>query len=150
MENPYGNIWEWVQGGSIYGTGASTRGGQPYIADDFNYVAAKHTDNYKPVGWTVPTFGSTAGTGYGGYITAFGYSGETYDWLFMGSEAGTIDTSMIKDYHYTITSLSGARVLRLGGRWSDSSSAGAFYWALLNDSSARARGIGGRLCWYSV
>jgi hypothetical protein len=148
MENPYGNMWEWVQGGSVYGTGASTRGGQPYIADDFNYVAAKYTDNYKPVGWTVPTFGGTAGTNNGNYITAFGYSGETYDWIFMGSEAGTIDTSMIKDYHYAITSLSGARVLRLGGNWNNSSNAGAFFWRLMDLSSSNNRSIGGRLCKY--
>ena len=82
MENPYGNIWENVQGGTVYGNGTDAiRGGQLYVSDDFNYAGGKHADNYKPIGFTVPTFGETAGSSYHGYVKAFGYGDEKYDWV---------------------------------------------------------------------
>jgi hypothetical protein len=149
MENPYGNIWELVQGGTVYGDGTDRiRGGQLYVSDDFNYEAGKHTDNYKPIGFTLPTFGATAGTAYGGYIKAFGYGDEKYDWVMMGSDAGTVDTSIIKDYHYTTTKLNGSNIPCLGGSWNSGYMAGAFYWNLNMGVNARYRSFGGRLCNY--
>ena len=140
MENPYGNIWELVQGGTVYGDGTDAiRGGQLYVSDDFNYAEGKHADNYKPIGFTLPT---------SGYIRAFGYGDEKYDWIMMGSDAGTADTSIIKDYHYTTTKLNGSRVLLLGGGWSNGGYAGAFFWHLDYGVGYRARHIGGRLCKY--
>ena len=149
MENPYGNIWELVQGGSVYGDGTDAiRGGQLYISDDFNYAEGKHTDNYKPIGFTLPTFGATAGTAYGGYIKAFGYGDEKYDWVMMGSDDGTDGTSIIKDYHNTVTKLNDSRALLLGGHWGHGGTTGAFYWNLNTSVGIRYLNIGGRLCKY--
>jgi hypothetical protein len=142
MENPYGNIWEHVQGGTVYGDGTdASRGGQLYVSDDFNYAEGKHADNYKPIGFTLPT---------SGYIKAFGYGDEKYDWVMMGSDAGTanINASIIKDYTYTTTKLNGSRVLFLGGDWHSGDYVGAFYWALADGVGVRYRNLGGRLCKY--
>jgi hypothetical protein len=140
MENPYGNIWEVVQGGAVYGNGTDAiRGGQLYVSEDFNYVEGKYTDNYKPIGFTLSKSGD---------IRAFGYGDEKYDWVMMGSDDSTADKSITKDYQYTTTKLNGSRVLLLGCCWRDSSYAGAFCWHLSGSVGYRSRNIGGRLCKY--
>ena len=74
VENPWGNIWKHINGVNIWGDG-TINGGQPYIADDFNFSESKKTDNYKPVGFTLPNAD--------GWISAMGYGSEEYDWLLM-------------------------------------------------------------------
>ena len=69
MEDPWGNICEFIDGINMYGA-------QPYIATDYNWSESKKTDNYVSCGF------AAAGSNY---ISAFGYN-ETFDWLFIGAE----------------------------------------------------------------
>lgn len=138
IENMWGNIWKWVDGINIYGNG-SQRGGVPYVCTDMNF-SDTNTANYESVGFTV------ANTD--GYVKYFGWGNDKYDWVFMPSTAGSGGASAsttVGDYFYKTANLNGYRAARLGGRWTDSSGAGVFYWALTHATSDRNRTIGARL-----
>ena len=136
MENPWGNIWKHVQGVNIWGDG-SMCGGQPYVADDFNFLESKKTDNYKPVGFTLPN--------ESGYISALGYGGENYDWLLMPSEIGGTNALPVGDYFQASPNLNGYRIARLGGYWCNASQAGVFNWRCVDNAGYRGVVTGGRL-----
>jgi hypothetical protein len=136
MENPWGNIWKHVQGVNIWGDG-SMCGGQPYVADDFNFLESKKTDNYKPVGFTLPN--------ESGYISALGYGGENYDWLLMPSEIGGTNALPVGDHFQASPNLNGYRIARLGGYWCNASQAGVFNWRCADNAGYRGVVTGGRL-----
>lgn len=130
MEDPWGNIFEFIDGINMYGA-------QPYIATDYNWSESKSSDNYVSCGFTVAT---------SNYISAFGYN-ETFDWLFIGAEtSSSAYSNMIGDNQYASTS-SGYYIAYLGGAWYDSYTtyAGAFYWYLSNTVSYSYRWIGARI-----
>lgn len=135
VENFWGNIWKFAYGVNIWGNGKMA-GGMPYICSDFNYAEGKNTDNYESAGFAV--------TKANGYISAIGYSTK-YDWLFMASECLGNSSLPVGDYTYITENLNGYRIARLGGGWSDGSSAGGFYWSLANGVGYRFRHFGGRL-----
>lgn len=136
VENPWGNIWKHVYGVNIHGDGTQ-KGGIPFICSDFSFAESKMTDNYESAGFTV--------TNANGYISAMGYGGEDFDWLFMASECSGNSSLPVGDYHYVTSNLNGYRIARLGGSWSNGSYAGGFYWYLNNGVGNRDRTIGGRL-----
>ena len=136
MENPWGNISKHIQGINLWGDG-SMCGGQPYIADDFNFSESKNTDNYKPVGFTLPNAN--------GYIKAMGYGSEEYDWLFMPSEIGGTSALPVGDYVYVASNLNGYRIAQSGGGWRSGDYAGSFYQIANGTVGDRSRGAGGRL-----
>ena len=136
VENPWGNICKHIQGVNIWGDG-SMCGGQPYIADDFNFSESKNTDNYKPVGFTLPNAN--------GYIKAMGYGSEKYDWLFMPSEIGGTSALPVGDYIYVASNLNGYRIAQQGGGCRSNDYAGAFYQIANGTVGDRSRGAGGRL-----
>ena len=135
MENPWGNIWEFEYGVNIWGNGAMA-GGEPYIANDFNFAESKRTDNYEGAGFTV--------TNASGYISAIGYSTRC-DWLFMASECVGNSSLPVGDYTYVTANLNAYRIVLLGGDWGNGASAGGFFWILFNGVGLRTRYIGGRL-----
>ena len=135
VENFWGNIWKFAYGVNIWGNGKMA-GGMPYICSDFNYAEGKNTDNYEGAGFTV--------TKANGYISAMGYSTK-YDWLFMASECLGNSSLPVGDYTYITENLNGYRIAPLGGRWSNGSDAGGFYWGLGNGVGGRGRNVGGRL-----
>lgn len=135
VENFWGNIWKFAYGVNIWGNGKMA-GGMPYICSDFNYAEGKNTDNYEGAGFTV--------TKANGYISAMGYSTK-YDWLFMASECLGNSSLPVGDYTYITENLNGYRLTLLGGSWSYGSSAGGFYWYLVNGVGYRDRYVGGRL-----
>lgn len=136
VENPWGNIWKFVYGVNIWGNG-SMKGGVPYICTDFNFAESKNSGNYESAGFTV--------TNAGGYISAMGYGGEEYDWLFFASECLGNSSVPVGDYHWITQNLNGYRIARLGGSWVYGSIAGGFYWYLNTGVGTRTRAIGGRL-----
>lgn len=136
MENPWGNIWDFVYGINIHGNG-NQKGGIPYICTDFNFAESKNSGNYESAGFTV--------TNANGYISAFGYGDPDYDWLFIASECSGNSSLPIGDYHYVTANLNGYRIARLGGRWYDGGVAGGFCWTLADSVGNRYRSIGGRL-----
>lgn len=136
MENPWGNISKHIQGINLWGDG-SMCGGQPYIADDFNFSESKNTDNYKPVGFTLPNTN--------GYIKAMGYGSDEYDWLFMPSEIGGTSALPVGDYVYVASNLNGYRIAQSGGGCRSGDYAGGFYQIANGTVGDRSRGAGGRL-----
>ena len=135
IENPYGNIWKWVEGITMYGNGAMA-GGMPYICNSTTFTE-NTTTGYTPAGFIVPKTG---------YISAFGYANEDLDWLFVASETNGSDSLPVGDYTYITKDLNGYHAGLIGGRWHHSSHAGCFYWDLHNSASVRHRAVGGRLC----
>lgn len=136
IENPWGNISKHINGINIWGDG-SMCGGQPYIADDFNFSESKKTDNYKPVGFTL--------SNAKGFIKAMGYGSEEYDWLFMPSEIGGTSALPVGDYIYVTSNLNGYRIVQLGGGCRSGDYAGGFYQIANGTVGDRSRGAGGRL-----
>ena len=136
VENPFGNIWKHIQGINIWGDGTMC-GGQPYVANDFNFNESKHSNNYKPAGFTLANSS--------GWINAMGYGSEEYDWLFMPSEIGGSSALPVGDYSYKSTNLNSHRIAMLGAGWIYGSNAGVFSWRCDYGPNYRARNIGGRL-----
>lgn len=134
VENFWGNIWKVAYGINFY-----CEVGKPflgYVCKDFNYAESKKTDNYENIGFALPS--------ENGYISAMGYSTK-YDWLFLPSEVKGNSSLPVGDYYYQNNTWDGYRIARLGGIWSDGSSAGGFCWALTDGVGYRYRNVGGRL-----
>lgn len=136
IENPYGNIWKFITGINIYGNG-SMNGGIPYICNSTTFTEDT-TTGYTSAGFTVAP--------KGGYISAFGYGNEDYDWLFIASECSGTDSLPVGDYTWLTENLNAYRVGLLGGSWSVALQAGGFCWSLSNSSGDSYRSIGARLC----
>ena len=136
VENPWGNIWKHIQGINIWGDG-SMCGGQPYVANDFTFSESKHSDNYEPVGFTLPN--AT------GYINAMGYGKEEYDWLLMPSEIGGTNALPVGDFLYQTKNLKGYRTVQFGGSWGNKDYAGSFSWYCDAGVGYSMRKYGGRL-----
>lgn len=136
VENPFGNIWKHIQGINIWGDGTMC-GGQPYVANDFNFNESKHSNNYKPAGFTLANSS--------GWINAMGYGSEEYDWLFMPSEIGGLSALPVGDYVWMTQNLKGSRIAISGGNWGSVGNAGGFYWLCDHGVGSRSRNVGGRL-----
>lgn len=134
-ENPWGNIWKWIDGGNIQNPNPFAEGqyGKLYVAD---HAFADNSSEapYEDTG-ICPAYGE-------GYISAFGYS-ENFDWIFMPTEYKGNSSTPVGDY--TWNKNPGWRVARLGGGWNNGSTTGAFCWDFYYDASRRNRDIGGRL-----
>lgn len=136
VENPWGNISKHIQGINIWGDGTMS-GGQPYIANNFTFNESKHSDNYEPVGFTLPNGN--------GYISAMGYGSEKYDWLLIPSEVGGTSALPVGDYVYVASNLNGYRIVQVGGGCRSGDYAGGFYQIANGTVGDRSRGAGGRL-----
>lgn len=134
-ENPWGNIWKWVDGINIQNPSPFAAGqyGNVYVADH-GFADGISASPYEDTG-IHPCYGE-------GYVSAFGYN-EKFDWLFIPTEHSGNSSLPVGDYMYN--NQPGWRVARLGGGWTDGSKAGAFYWSLDSAASNRGRNIGGRL-----
>lgn len=144
MENPWGNLWKFVYGINIHGNG-SQGGGIPYICTDFNFAESKNSGNYESAGFQLPNAD--------GYISAFGFGEEKFDWLFIPSETGAngANSSLpVGDYHYRTSNLNGYRIAYFGGIWSSGTNAGGFYWNCTGGVGYRNRNLGGRSAYVPV
>lgn len=144
IENPWGNIWKFVYGINIHGNG-SQGGGIPYICTDFNFAESKNSGNYESAGFQMAN--------ESGYISAFGYGEEKYDWLFIPSECGQngANSSLpVGDNTYTAANLNDYRVAYIGGIWRNSFNAGAFFWSCDSRVGVRDRIIGSRAAYVPV
>ena len=136
VENAWGNIWKHINGINLWGNGAMN-GGQAYIADDFTFDNNSHSGNYKAVGFTLANSN--------GYISAFGYGGEKYDWLFLPSKTTGNNSVPVGDSCYVAQNLSGNCIVTYGGQWAASLSAGGFCMSCSVTPNTRNYYIGGRL-----
>lgn len=135
-ENPFGNLWKWVDGintnnGSTFAEGDT---GTIYVADhgfkDDSGDAPYHEVGFSSVylGWS--------------YISAFGYA-EDDDWLFYPTEGKGNSSLPVGDCGQVVNP--GWRVALLGAHWYGGSGSGLFYLRVGGDSGNRGRSIGGRL-----
>ena len=138
LENPWGNIKKQVNGINIWGDG-SMNGGQVYIADDFDFNESKHDGNYKPAGFTLPNTN--------GYISAFGYGSEQYDWLFIPSETSGNNALPVGDFLSVTSNLSGYKAARFGGAWINNAASqpGGIFFACDATPDGKSFNTGGRL-----
>ena len=137
MENPWGNIWKQINGINLWGNG-SMGGGQVYIADRFTFNESSHSGDYKPAGFSVANAS--------GWISAFGYGDEAYDWLFLPSETTGNSSVPVSDTYYGVPNLNNSyRVLRFGGRWSDGHLTGGFCCSCGSPTGNYSSDAGGRL-----
>lgn len=125
IENPWGNIWEWIDGANF-----SER--KAYICTNKANYADDTTTNYTDSGVTLPT---------SGWIKDLGMS-NNFPWAFLPNTNGGSETTSIPDYVYSST---GWRVLMVGGSFGDGSYAGLLYFYAVNSSSSTSGGIGARL-----
>ena len=135
-ENPFGNLWKWVDGintnnGSTFAEGDT---GTIYVADhgfkDDSGDAPYHEVGFSSVylGWS--------------YISAFGYA-EDDDWLFYPTEGKGNSSLPVGDCGQVVNP--GWRVAMLGATWNSGSHSGLFFLDVDSDSGTRYRNIGGRL-----
>ena len=131
-ENPWGNMWKWIDGLNIECKGIH----QAYWAN--SNFKSDTKDNYKNCGFTLAKTN--------GYISAVGYSTEN-DFMYIPTETLGASNRPLNDYYYQNNTFDGFLVARLGGSWTDGSSAGACFLNVANGSGTRYRSIGaGLLC----
>ena len=135
-ENPFGNLWKWVDGintnnGSTFAEGDT---GTIYVADhgfkDDSGDAPYHEVGFSSVylGWS--------------YISAFGYA-EDDDWLFYPTEGKGNSSLPVGDCGQVVNP--GWRVALLGASWANGSDSGLFSLRVADGSGSRSRDFGGRL-----
>ena len=139
-ENPWGNIYKYVDGLTVWGDG-TMGGGQAYIGSGFSPVEDT-LDGYSSMGFNLPS---------SGFVKYFGYVAD-YDYAFIPITVGGTSGSFTYDYLYTATDLNGYRTARLGGYYYSSSGvyAGGFHWHLSNASIYYGSSSGGRLVYVYV
>lgn len=136
VENPWGNLWKHINGVNLWGDG-TMGGGQVYIADGFTYNENSHTDPYRATGISVANDN--------GWISAFGYGSEDYDWVLMPSECSGNSALPVGDRCYVSNNLNGYRIAILGGTWNYTDQAGGFLWGCSSNTDRRFNALGGRL-----
>lgn len=145
MENPWGNIWKQINGINVWGNG-SIGGGQLYISDNFNFnEEVKDETTINNVHYKYSSAGFSLANA-NGWISAFGYGKEEYDWLFLPSETTGNSSVPVSDNYYGIPNLNNSyRVLRYGGRWSDGYLTGGFCCSCGSPTGGYNSDAGGRL-----
>ena len=125
IENPWGNVYEWIDG-------VNFNSGTVYICTDISKYADDTTTNYTNIGTKAQS---------NGYISATGYS-STSPWSFYPTSTSGSETTYIPDAaNYN----SGWRVLSVGGFWNYGSYAGLFDFAANDGSGLSGSSIGARL-----
>ena len=136
VENPWGNIWKYINGINLWGNG-SMNGGQAYICSDFTFSDSDRTQHYQPSGFTV--------SNSIGYASAFGYGDEAYDWLMIPSECTGSSIEPVGDQSYFKPDLNEFNIARLGGSWNSNTNGGAYCWGFVYTPRFRYYFLGGRL-----
>lgn len=128
IEDPWGNIWEWIDGANFSERAA-------YICTNPANYADDTATNYTAAGVTLCS---------SGWIKDLGLS-SAFPWAFLPDTNGGSETTYIADY---VHSGAGWRVLMVGGRWSNGSNAGLFCFHAYNTSSSAGTNIGARLLFH--
>lgn len=135
LENPWGNVWQMLQGITIYGR-TDSNGGVPYICNDFNYSYDSITNNYVSADFSLPNNSD--------WISAMGYGSKDFDWLLMPATASNANSIIpVGDSGWFDSNLNGIRMVVHGGGWSFGESDGPFYYGcdkLPTDSTYKSYG----------
>lgn len=131
-ENPWGNIWKWIDGLNIeIGGGVH----EAWYADH-DFADNVKTSPYKNAGFTLAK--------QNGYVSAIGWS-ETCDFLFLPTATIGDSSLPVGDYFYQDHAPTGWRIALLGGSWTVGLDGGAFCWRVNASSTFRSRNFSGRL-----
>lgn len=125
-ENPWGNIWKWIDGLNMYKTAI-------YIADH-GFKDDTDAAPYQDTGFHCASAS--------GYVSAWAYS-EDFDWLFIAAEVKGDSSVPIGDYFW-VNATYGWLVAGLGAWWDCGLGAGPFGLNLHYASGYRDRYISGR------
>lgn len=138
VENPWGNLWNFVGGINIKGDGNSD-GGAPYICTDFNYTPGTIGNNYEYIGFNLPNI-------YG-WISAMGYGNSKYDWVLMPIECANTSNSLLPvgDNLWTISHVAENKIVVVGGSYAFKENDGMFYYGCDQGASITASNYGARL-----
>lgn len=126
IEDPFGNLYEWVDGVLI-------NDNKGYICNKPSLFASTLTADYKPLNYT------NANTN--GYLFEIGYD-ENYPEAQFPIAVGAGSSTGYADYYYQNTGLRGAF---FGGDATSGAGAGLFYWNLYISPSNAGWNLGGRL-----
>lgn len=130
IENPWGNVWEFVDGYNV-------NAGQHLFANDPTNYADDTATNYTPIAIPLPASGS------GTFATRYGFD-PLQPWAAIPSaNAGGSETTFITDAFWF--NASGWRLALVGGDWSNAGGAGLFAWSVNNLSSVVSANFGARL-----
>ena len=135
-ENPWGQVWRYVQGINVASADASAPAGV-YVADDFAFDDHKKNGNYRCVGITLPESS--------GYLKYPGYAGGEFDWLFLPAAVGGNSTRPVGDYAFAGSDDSGDRIVAHGGRWMSGYYSGPFCYNFQREAAYSAYDYGCRL-----
>ena len=129
IENPWGNIWEWIDG-------VNFSDGTVYVCTTPANYADDTTSGYTNAGTKTQS---------DGWIKAIGIS-STAPWAFFPTEVGGSETTYIPDYAFCG---SGWRVLPVGGSYSDTTGyVGLFRFSANSTSSSSFSYVGARLLFH--
>ena len=138
LENPWGNLWNFVGGINLKGDGTCD-GGAPYICKDFNYTPSTIGDNYEYIGFNLPnTYG---------WVNAMGYGNSKYDWVFLPAECASVANSLLPvgDNLWTVSHVTENKIVVIGGAYTFQDNNGLFYYGCDNNSNILASNYGSRL-----
>lgn len=126
IENPWGNVFEWIDGINVNNR-------VPYICTEPESYADDTTSNYTSSGITLPN---------SGWIKGLGFS-SVFPWaLLPDTTGGGSATTYIPDY---INSSAGWSVVDVSGRYTNASIAGLFFFDASQSSGISSQYIGARL-----
>ena len=128
IENPWGNVFEWIDG-------VNFDGGTVYMCTDRTKYADDTANGYTNIGTKSQS---------DGWIKSIGIPSAA-PWAFFPTATGGSETTYIPDYAW---SSGGWRVLQVGGYWNDGSQAGLFYFYASSDSGYSSSSIGARLLFH--
>ena len=128
IENPYGNVFEFIDG-------INFSDGTVYVCLNPASYADDTATNYTNIGSKIQS---------DGYITAIGVAA-AMPWAFYPTAVGGSETTYIPDYAYYN---SGWRVLHVGGDWNYGGYAGLFYFNAYSTSSITFSDVGARLLFH--
>lgn len=127
IESLWGDIWQFVDGVNINNR-------QAWVCENADqYTSNVFAEPYKQL--------SYVNGSRDGYSVAMGFDAERPYASFPVSVGGS-SSKFYSDYYYQNE---GQRIARVGGGWSNGSSAGLFFWDLSPSSSSTSVPVGGRL-----
>lgn len=128
IENPFGNIWQFVDG-------INTSNNQAWVNKNANeYASNAFVHPYEQL--------SYVNHNVNGYTREMGFDENLPFAEFPVYISGASASTYYSDYYYQST---GARIALVGGCWADGSNAGISYWALVHSSANASVYFGGRL-----
>ncbi len=127
IEDPYGNIWQFVDGINV-------QDHKPYICYDASkYAVDTFTGSYHALNYTMPSANA--------YASKLGYDSNN-PLVSLTTEAAGSSTTNMCDYYYQAD---GNRIALVGGHWNVTTHCGLWYWCFVWTGVSAGATVGARL-----